>query len=262
VGPGQADGGNLPNAAFRRTALPVVRPPLSPGARGFLEDWRVLAIAPEMGVRGVIKVQLIDRHEVVRAGVRRLLEGEKGIQVVAESGTVQEGVRDLSARHPNVVIMDVATPSGDDLEGPERIQALEPAVRVIVLTMHDNEVLPVRALKSGARGFLTKACRPEDLVRAVRVVAGGEVYLEPRVAQALALRPFSPGADPLEVLTERELDVFCMLAEGRGVKEIAADRCLSPKTVGACRTRIMKALEADNVADLAHIAIRHGLVRV
>lgn len=214
-----------------------------------------------MGVRGVIKVQLIDRHAVVRAGVRRLLEGEKGIQVVAEADTLQEGVRDLAARRPNVVIMDVAAPSGDGLEGAERLQQADPAARVIILTMHDNDVLPARALKAGARGFLTKACRPEELVRAVRAVAAGEVYLEPRVAQALALRPFSPGDDPLKVLTERELDVFCMLAEGRSVKEIAAERCLSPKTVGACRTRIMKALEADNVADLAHIAIRHGLVR-
>jgi two-component system invasion response regulator UvrY len=219
-------------------------------------------MAPKMGVRGVIKVLLIDGQLVVRAGVRRLLEGEKGIRVVAESGTLLEGVRDCASHHPNVVIMDVTEPTGDGLESAARVCQAEPEAGVIVLTMHDNNVLPVRALRQGARGFLTKACKPDELVRAVRTVAAGEVYLEPRVAQALALRPFTPDADPLDALTAREQEVFCMLAEGHSVKEIATALCLSPKTVGACRTRIMKSLQADNVADLAHIAIRHGLVRV
>jgi len=210
----------------------------------------------------VIKVLLIDEHLVVRAGVRRLLEGEKGIRVVAESGTLLEGVRDCSAHRPHVVIMDVAEPSGEGLEAAGRVRDAHPEAGVIVLTMHDNSVLPFRALQQGARGFLTKACKPDELVRAVRSVAAGEIYLEPRVAQALALRPFTPDAEPPEALTTREMEVFCMLADGHSVKEIAAALCLSPKTVGACRTRIMKALDADNVAELAHIAIRHGLVRV
>jgi two-component system invasion response regulator UvrY len=217
---------------------------------------------PKMGVRGVIKVQLIDDHIVVRAGVRRLLEAEKGIRVVAESASVAEGVRDCAAHHPDVVILEVVLPDGDGLHAAERLRDADPDARVIVLTLVNSGVFPLRALKGGAKGYLSKACRPEDLVRAVRAVAAGEVYLEPKVAQALALRPFSGEPDPVEALTDREFEVFRMLAQGQSVRSIAERLCLSPKTVGACRTRIMKALSADNLANLALMAVRQGLITV
>jgi len=204
----------------------------------------------------VIQVQLIEDHAVVRAGVRRLLEGERGIRVVVESPTVERGLKDYARLHPDVVILDLTFPKGNGLE------AAGSEARVLVLTMYDNAVYPFRALKAGAKGYLTKSCAPEELIRAVRAVARGEVYLEARVAQALALRPFADEPDPFEVLSDREFDVFRLLATGESVKEIAAALCLSPKTVGAHRTRIMRALGADNVADLARIGIRHGLVTV
>jgi two-component system invasion response regulator UvrY len=210
----------------------------------------------------VIAVQLIDDHAVVRAGVRRLLEGERGIQVVAEAGTIDRGLKDYARLHPDVVVLDLTFPKGNGLEAAEQLCAPGSDARVLILTMYDNAVYPFRALKAGAKGYLTKACAPDDLVRAVRAVARGEVFLESRVAQALALRPFADEPDPFEVLSDREFDVFRLLATGESVKEIAETLCLSPKTVGAHRTRIMRALGADNVADLARIAIRHGLVTV
>lgn len=208
----------------------------------------------------MITVQLIDDHAVMRAGVRRLLDGEKGITVVAESGTVREAVRHFSAHQPNVVVLDLTCPAEDGLQATERLREADPAARVIVLSLADNSVYPARFLKVGAKGYLTRACRPEELIRAIRAVAAGEVYLEAKLAQALALRPFSGDADPLDALTEREFQVFRMLAAGRSVKAIAQDLCLSPKTVGACRTRIMRALGAANVAELARTAIRYGLI--
>jgi len=210
----------------------------------------------------MIKVHLIDGHAVVRAGVRRLLEGEKGIRVVAESASVAEGLKDLAGHRPDIVILDVAPPAGEGLDATERLRRESPATQVVILALQDDGLFPVRALKAGARGYLTGTSRPEDLAHAVRAVAAGEVYLEPAVARALALRPFSGERDPLDALTDREFGVFCMLARGESVKAIADSLCLSPKTVGACRTRIMKALEAHNVAELAHIAIRRGLVAI
>lgn len=210
----------------------------------------------------MITVQLIDDHAVVRAAVRRLLEGEKGIKVVAESGSVREAVRHFSAHHPNVVVLDLTVPPEDGLEATERLRQADPGARVIVLSLAESSVYPSRFLKCGARGYLGKACRPEELIRAIRAVAAGELYLEPKVAQALALRPFSGDVDPLEALTEREFQVFRMLAAGRSVKAIAAELCLSPKTVGACRTRIMRTLGAANVAELARTAFRHGLIDI
>jgi two-component system, NarL family, invasion response regulator UvrY len=210
----------------------------------------------------VISVQLIDDHVVVRAAMRRLLEAEGGIKVVAESGTVERGLKDYARQHPDVVILDLAFPKGSGLEAAERLCAPDDPARVIILTMYENAVYPFRALKAGAKGYLTKSCPPEELIRAVRAVARGEVYLEPRVAQAMALRPFADEPDPFQVLTDREFDVFRLLAAGQSVKEIAAALCLSPKTVGAHRTRVMRALGAGNVAELARIAIRHGLMTV
>jgi len=157
--------------------------------------------------------------------------------------------------------MDIELPEGSGLIATEQILAADAGARIIILSVYDNASYAFRAMKAGAKGYLTKGCAPDELVDAVRSVACGDVYLEPKVARGLALRQFSGDVDPLEVLTDREFDVFCLLAKGDDVKAIAAVLCLSAKTVGACRTRIMKELSVSNVAELAHIAIRSGLIQ-
>ena len=208
-----------------------------------------------------LSVQLVDDHAVVRAGVRRLLENEPDIEVVVESDSVEDSLKQFRAYHPDVVVMDIELPGGNGLIATEQILAFNADARIIILSVHDGSGYAIRAMKAGVKGYLTKGCAPDELIGALRSVACGEVYLEPKIAQNMALRQFSGETDPLEVLTDREFDVFCMLAKGDSVKDIADVLCLSPKTVGACRTRIMKELGASNVANLAHIAIRSGLIQ-
>ncbi len=208
----------------------------------------------------MITVQLVDDHWLVRAGVRRMLENERDIKVVVESEGVGDGVQDFVKHHPAVVVMDMTMADGTGLEATQQILQKDATACIIILSMHDDNARTFRAMKTGAKGYITKGCDPKDLVNAVRSVARGEMYLEPKIAQTLAVRQMGGDIDPYEALTDRDFDVFLMLAEGWNIKEIADSLCLSPKTVGASRTRVLKKLGAANVATLAHIAIRYGLI--
>ena len=208
----------------------------------------------------MITVQLVDDHLLIRTAIRRMLEREKDIEVIVESDCVNDGVRDFATHHPAVIVMDMTMPDGTGLEATQQILQKDATACIIILSMHDDNARTFRAMKTGAKGYITKGCDPKDLINAVRSVARGEMYLEPRIAQTLAVRQMGGDIDPYEALTDRDFDVFLMLAEGWNIKEIADSLCLSPKTVGASRTRVLKNLGATNVATLAHIAIRYGLI--
>jgi len=205
----------------------------------------------------LIRVQVVDDHALVRDGVRGLLERHADITVVAESATGEDAYTHYFEQQPDVVLMDVAMPGEGGLSALRRIVRRDEKARVVMLTMFDDEVIAVKAMEAGARGFISKGMQSQALYDAVIRVAAGEVYLEGGVARRMAMLKSGKG---LESLSVREFEVFRMLAEGKGVQQIADLLHLSPKTVGTHRTRIMDKLGCDNVAELARIAIRKDII--
>lgn len=207
------------------------------------------------------RVVVADDHAMVRAGIRRVLEGTKDIEVVGEAESGEQAVQQFSKHQPDVLIMDLSMPGIGGLEGLRRILKRQPAARILVLSMHEDVVYPTRAIQAGARGYLTKRTAPEALLRAVREIVKGEVFLERDIAQKVALHGIAGGKDLFRELSEREFEVFRMLAEGQAVTDVAAALFLSPKTVGTYQTRIMQKLGVNNTAGLVRLAIRNGLIQ-
>lgn len=207
-----------------------------------------------------IRVMLVDDHAVVRMGFRLLLEGAADIRVLAEAESGEEAVRVFPEVKPDVVVMDISMPGIGGLEAIARILAREPQARILVLSAHEDAMHARRVLKAGAVGYLTKRSAAEELMQAIRQVAQGKTFLEPSIAQQLALQQLNGEKSPLEMLSEKEFKVFLALAKGTSVAEIAEIMSLSPRTVGTHLYNIKQKLGASNSAELAIIAIRAGLL--
>ncbi len=216
----------------------------------------------------MIKVLLADDQALVRAGFRALLDAQEDISVVAEAADGAEAV-DLARRHaPDVVLMDIRMPNVDGLEATRRIVA-EPRcehVRVVILTTFDLDEYVFEALRVGASGFLVKDTEPADLIKGVRVVAGGDALLSPKVTRRLiaefATRTKAPRpATTLNALTDREREVVALVAGGLTNEEIAAKLVVSPATAKTHVSRAMIKLHARDRAQLVVIAYETGLVR-
>jgi len=207
-----------------------------------------------------LRVLLVDDHAIVRAGLRRMLESGGDITVVAEYDSGEQMLEAYFRDKPDVVVTDLSMPGIGGLEAIRRVLAKDDKARILVLSAHEDTLLPTRVLKAGAIGYLSKRTVPESLVRAVRSVARGETFLDPDIAQKIAMEGLSGQHDPLMDLTDREFEVFRMLAEGRSVSEVAEKLFLSPKTVGTYQTRVLQKTGADNTAALARMAIRKGLI--
>jgi two-component system invasion response regulator UvrY len=203
---------------------------------------------------------LVDDHAVVRMGFRLLLEGAPDIRVVAEAASGEEACRVMPGVAPDVVVMDISMPGIGGLEAINRILAKEPSSRILVLSAHEDTMHPKRVLKAGAFGYLSKRSAPEELIKAIRLVAEGKTYLEPAIAQQVALQEMTGDRNPVEVLRDKEFKVFLALARGESVNEIAEVLSLSPRTVGTHLYNIKQKLKASNSAELAIIAIRNGLM--
>jgi DNA-binding NarL/FixJ family response regulator len=216
----------------------------------------------------MIRVVVADDQALVRVGCRTLLEAEDDIEVVGEADTGSAALEVVRATHPEVVLMDVRMPGLDGLEATRRITA-DPGlagVRVLILTTFEIDEYVFEALRAGASGFLLKDADPEDLVRAVRVVAGGEALLSPavtrRVIAEFVARPERLAASPasLEELTDREREVLGLIATGFSNDEIAETLVISPATVRTHINRVMAKLAARDRAQLVVIAYEAGLV--
>ncbi len=205
-------------------------------------------------------VLLVDDHELVRAGFRRLLEDGDKFIVVAEAGSGEQAVQDFSKHHPNVVVMDISMPGIGGVGAIERIIAREPSAKILVLSVHEDSVFTTRAMQAGALGFIPKRSAPEEMLRAVEMVAQGKTCIAPEIAQQLAMQKLTGSENPIDVLSQREFEVFRLLAEGKTVNEIADILSLSPKTVGTHHTNIKQKLNVSNSAELARLAIRSGLL--
>jgi two-component system, NarL family, invasion response regulator UvrY len=207
-----------------------------------------------------VRVMLVDDHAVVRMGFRLLLEGAADLKVTAEAHNGEEAVRSFAETKPDVVVMDISMPGIGGLEAINRILAREPQARILVLSAHEDLMHARRVLKAGAAGYLTKRSAAEALIQAIRQVAQGKTYLEPSIAQQLALQQLSGEKSPVDMLSEKEFKVFLALAKGKSVVEIAEVMSLSPRTVGTHLYNIKQKLGASNSAELAIMAIRAGLV--
>ncbi len=209
------------------------------------------------------RVVLADDHDLVRAGIRLLLEGLDGVQVVGEASDGREALRLIEALRPNLVITDIAMQTLNGLDTAARIKEQYPEIHVIILSMHASEEYVLRALEAGASGYLLKNSAVQELELALQAIARGDTYLSPPVSKQVIghyLRQVNsrPGAET--GLTPRQREILQLIAEGHTSKGIARALDLSTKTVEAHRAQIMERLNIHDLAGLVRYAVRQGLI--
>ena len=209
----------------------------------------------------MIRVLLADDHALVREGLRALLARESDMHVVAEASDGREAVVLAKETRPDVVALDLSMPLLNGLDAGRQIVTWERPPRVILLTAHTDDRYVVEAIRSGVHGYVLKKQAAADLVRAIREVAAGGVYLSPGISLTLVEAIRSPKGAPEEPLTAREREVLQLVAEGKTTKEIAGVLGVSVKTADAHRTRLMQKLDIHDVASLTRYAIREGLIQ-
>lgn len=212
-----------------------------------------------------VKVLIADDHGIVRKGLRLQLEQHKEFEVVGEASDGREAVRQAEELGPDIVVMDIAMPNLNGIQATAQIVKKNPKVGVIILSMHSDESYVTRSLSAGARGYLLKDSADIDLYRAVQVVAQGKSFFSPAIANTLLedyMRQLQQRGleDTYDLLTDREKEVFQMLAEGKSNKDIAQDLNLSPYTVETHRTRIMQKLDLHNATDIVLYAVRKKII--
>lgn len=212
-----------------------------------------------------VTILLVDDHAVLRAGLRALLDAERGFRVVGEAGTGEEALDVVRALTPRVVVMDLAMPGIGGLETTRRIAAMPGESRVLVLTAHGEEEFLFPVLEAGGSGYVTKTSADRDLIAAIRAVARGEVFLYPSAQRVLLSRyqrlEAGRDVDPLQRLSARERQVLALTAEGYSSSEVGERLSLSPKTVDTYRSRIMEKLGLHHRTELVRFALRAGLLR-
>jgi len=209
----------------------------------------------------MIRIITADDHAVVRRGLRDIVSAEPDMNIVAEAATAQELLDIVRKESCDTVVMDITMPGRNGLDVLKDLKQEQPRLPVLVLTMHAEEQFGLRTLKAGAAGYLNKESAPAELVTAIRKVVTGGRYLTPTLAEALAANVVAPLDGPLyQVLSNREYEVFRLLASGKTVTEIAQALILSVKTVSTYRTRILDKMRLKNNAELIHYAIRNRLV--
>ncbi|MGH8146395.1 MAG: response regulator [Rhodanobacteraceae bacterium] len=208
----------------------------------------------------MIRVVLVDDHELVRSGFGLILSGQSDMEVVGEAGNAEDGLRLIRAEKPDVALIDVHMPGMSGIELTERVQRADLATRIVILTIVQDAQFPRRLLQSGALGYLTKGCAAEELLRAVRAVAQGRRYLDTTVAREMALAAVDGEDSPLESLSSRELEVALMLARGLAVNEVASQLHLSAKTVSTYKQRLFEKLGVAHTIALAHLLSAHNLL--
>ncbi len=212
-----------------------------------------------------VTVLLIDDHPVVRNGYRRLLESTSDIHVLADADNGETGCSLYQEYMPDVTIIDLNLDKQgiDGLETIHRIKTKNPAANILVFSMHSNEIMVQRALKMGATGYITKQSNLEQLLKAVRQVSQGRVYIDPELASNLLTDKVlgKSSGNPLHVLSKREFQLFKLLAEGNSVAQIAEMISISPKTVGVHQASIMKKLKLQNTSQLVRLAINCKVIQ-
>lgn len=208
-----------------------------------------------------VKVILVDDHPVVRDGYRRLLEQMPDIKVIAEADSGESGLDCYREFSPDVFVLDINMPGIGGFETIRRVKAFDANARILIFSMHSNEIMIQRTLEAGALGYLTKQSGMGQMVQAIRQVAKGRMYIDSEFSTSMAQHKLSGvETDPIHVLSAREFQLFKLLAEGSSSSEIAEKLSISVKTVGVHHTNIMKKLDLHNPIQLVRLAIRCNII--
>lgn len=210
----------------------------------------------------MIRVLVVDDHDLVRTGISRMLADISGLQVIGQADSGEDAIRKARELKPDVVLMDVKMPGIGGLDATRKLLRSYPDLKVIAVTICEEDPFPTRLLQAGAAGYLTKGAALEEMVQAIRMVFGGQRYISPQIAQQLALKSFQPqlSESPFDLLSEREIQIALMIANCQKVQSISDKLCLSPKTVNTYRYRIFEKLSITSDVELALLAVRHGMV--
>jgi DNA-binding NarL/FixJ family response regulator len=204
-----------------------------------------------------VRIVIADDHSVVRRGLRQLLDGEEGFEVVAEAGDVESARRYVRGHHPDVLVLDLNMPGGSSLDAIPLIRQESPKTQIVVLTMQAEPAYARRALSAGVLGYVLKEAADAELVAAIRAAAAGESYLNPRLGAKVAAEP-PPG--PPDGLSEREVEVLRMIALGHTNAQIAGELYLSVRTVETHRAHIQQKLRLSDRSELVRYALEHKLI--
>lgn len=214
-----------------------------------------------MATHSVIRILLVDDHDLVRTGIKYMLDDVAGIKIVGEARDGEEAIKLSRELRPDVVLMDVKMPGIGGLEATRKLRMSNRDVQILIVTVCEDDLFPSKLLSAGAFGYLTKTSSKQELVRAIKSVHTGQRYISPEIASKLAIKHLtSSGQSPFETLSDRELQVTLMITSGMTVKDISDRLCLSPKTVNSYRYRIFEKLRIQNDVELTHLAIRHGII--
>jgi two-component system invasion response regulator UvrY len=209
----------------------------------------------------MIRILVVDDHELVRIGLRHILADYPSIQIAAEAVDGESALRMNREIRPDVVLLDVCLPGLSGFEVTKRLKQASPHLGIIILTVHEQAPYPAQLLEAGASAYLTKGCPATELVQAIQTVAGGGRHIGSRVAQQMALDMLPGGkGSPFEELSAREMEVMLMLADGLKIADIAEAMHLSPKTVATYKYRIFEKLNTRSDVDMTRMAMRYGVV--
>ncbi|MCP5316786.1 MAG: UvrY/SirA/GacA family response regulator transcription factor [Chromatiaceae bacterium] len=210
----------------------------------------------------MIRIMLVDDHDLFRAGVRSILQGQDGMVVVGEFANGEDAINAVRAEAPDLILMDVNMPGIGGVEATRKILKIAPDVRVIAVTVLSDDPFPNQLLDAGARGYISKGSGSEEMLEAIRMVMRGQHYISGDVAQKLTLANFRKGGESsvLGTLSAREMQVMMMITQGQGNQQISDALFLSPKTISTYRHRLFEKLDVANDVELTHLAIRHGLL--
>jgi two-component system response regulator NreC len=211
-----------------------------------------------------LRILIGDDHTLMRQGLRKILEERPEWEIVAEAGDGRAAVRQTAALEPDVAVLDIGMPLLNGIEATAQITRRMPSVAVLILSMHADEAYVTQAVRAGARGYLLKDSAGPDLIGAISAVAGGKSFFSPPIARLVlddyARRLADNGLDRYDSLSEREREVFQLVAEGRSSKEIADVLSISPATIETHRAHILQKLDIHNTAELVRYAVRRGVI--
>ena len=209
----------------------------------------------------MIKLLLVDDHELVRTGIRRILEDITDFAVVGEVNNGEDAVKFCRNHAPDLVLMDMSMPGIGGLEATKQVLRFSENTRVIVLSVHKENPIPAKVMQMGAFGYLTKDSEPGEMIKAIYKVAAGQKYVSPDIAQQIALGQLNLNdSNPFEQLSERELEITLMLTKGARVPDIAVYLNISTKTVNTYRYRMFEKLNVSSDVELTHLALRNKLI--
>jgi two-component system, NarL family, invasion response regulator UvrY len=208
----------------------------------------------------MIKVLLADDHTMVRAGLKQIIEEHPGMEVAAEADDGDKVIAILENNKFDILIMDIKMPGKPTLDVIKQVRILYPELQVLMLTMYSEEQFAMRFLKAGARGYMTKDTAPEELIIAIKKIAGGGKYLSAALAEKIAFEFTGDTSLPHTSLSDREFQVMLAIASGKPPKAIADELCLSIKTISTYRSRILQKMNLKNNSEIMHYAMHHALI--